>query len=159
MTPVRSAIAADIDSIAQVWHDGWQDAHAAILPPALARFRTLERFRARAARALGRTRAVGPDGAVLGFAMVKGDELDQLYVSRAARGTGIAAALLADAEQRLAAAGIHTAWLACAIGNDRAARFYEKSGWRRIGVFVHRAETPEGPFELEAWRYEKVVGG
>jgi hypothetical protein len=30
--------------------------------------------------------------------------------------------LIADAEARLAEAGIATAWLACAIGNDRAAR-------------------------------------
>ena len=71
---------------------------------------------------------IGPRGAPLGFTMLKGDEVYQLYVSREARGRGVAAALMADAEQRLAARGVSDAWLACAIGNERAARFYEKQG-------------------------------
>ena len=62
-----------------------------------------------------------------------------------------------DAERRLAARGVATAWLACAIGNERAARFYERQGWRRTGVVVNLAETAEGPFPLEVWRYEKVL--
>ena len=66
---------------------------------------------------------------------------------------------MADAEARLAAAGVVTAWLACAIGNDRAARFYEKSGWRRVGVVVEPAETSAGPYPMEVWRYEKLVKG
>ena len=70
-------------------------------------------------------------------------------------GTGVAIALTADAERLLAARGVRTAWLACAIGNDRAARFYEKCGWRRVGTMVHRAETSDGVFPLEAWRFEK----
>jgi RimJ/RimL family protein N-acetyltransferase len=60
-----------------------------------------------------------------------------------------------DAEARLTAAGVQTAWLACAIGNLRAARFYEKCGWTRVGTIVSRLETPEGIFPLEVWRYEK----
>ena len=62
---------------------------------------------------------------------------------------------MADAEARLAERGVETAWLACAIGNERAARFYEKSGWRRAGIMVNHADTAEGPFPLEVWRYEK----
>ena len=89
--------------------------------------------------------------------MLKDAELYQLFVSAEARGTGVAAALLADAEARLAANGVRTAWLACAIGNDRAARFYEKSGWRRVGTMVNEAETSEGTFLLDVWRYEKVL--
>jgi ribosomal protein S18 acetylase RimI-like enzyme len=46
--------------------------------------------------------------------------LYQLFVSPHARGSGVAAALIADAEARLAERGVQTAWLACAIGNDRA---------------------------------------
>jgi ribosomal protein S18 acetylase RimI-like enzyme len=89
--------------------------------------------------------------------MLKGDELYQLYVSAQARGSGVAAALMADAEARLAEAGVATAWLACAIGNERAARFYEKCGWRRAGTMINELDTPDGMFPLEVWRYEKSV--
>ncbi|MGH7564570.1 MAG: GNAT family N-acetyltransferase [Gemmatimonadota bacterium] len=81
----------------------------------------------------------------------------QLFVSTQARGTGVAAALVADAEARLSERGVETAWLACAIGNERAARFYKKCGWRRVGTMVSRLETPEGEFPLEVWRYEKSL--
>jgi GNAT superfamily N-acetyltransferase len=70
------------------------------------------------------------------------DEVYQLYVTAASRGSGIAAALIADAEARLSKAGIATAWLACAIGNDRAVRFHEKRGWRRAGTMLNHLETP-----------------
>lgn len=69
----------------------------------------------------------------------------------------MAGALLADAEQRLGALGAVTAWLACAIGNARAARFYEKHGWRRVGNMVSQLPTPDGHFPLEVWRYEKSL--
>jgi ribosomal protein S18 acetylase RimI-like enzyme len=89
--------------------------------------------------------------------LVKGDELYQLYVAREGRGTGLAAALIADAEDRLAKSGFETAWLACAIGNERAARFYEKCGWRRTGTIVYEAETSGGVYPLDVWRYEKLL--
>jgi ribosomal protein S18 acetylase RimI-like enzyme len=152
---VRAAEPAEIDRLAQLWFDGWQDAHLELLPAALRRFRTLESFRERLHTALPDVRVVGPMGEPAGFSIVKGDELYQLYVSASARGTGVASALIADAEARIAQSGIATAWLACAIGNQRAARFYEKHGWRRIGTIVSHLDTPDGVFPLEVWRYEK----
>jgi GNAT superfamily N-acetyltransferase len=89
--------------------------------------------------------------------MLKGDELYQFYVSSRARGTGVAAALMVDAEIRLRESGVRTAWLACAIGNDRAARFYEKSGWLRTGIMTDQLEVPNGSFALDVWRYEKSL--
>ena len=76
-------------------------------------------------------------------------------MSPEARGSGVAVALIAHAEARLAQHGVETAWLACAVGNSRAARFYEKSGWHMAGTFVIPAETSRGPFPVEQWRYEK----
>ncbi|WP_328600485.1 GNAT family N-acetyltransferase [Mesorhizobium xinjiangense] len=99
----------------------------------------------------------GAFGQPVGFCMIKQDELYQLFVSREARGAGVAAALLVDAEKRLAANGVTKAWLACAIGNERAARFYEKSGWHRVGPMINELETPDGTFQLEVWRYEKPM--
>lgn len=152
---VRDAEEAEIDRLARLWYDGWQDAHAEILPSGLVRLRTLESFAERLGAALSSVRVADVEGEPAGFCMTRSDELYQLFVSPAARGTGLAAALLADAEARLADGGAQVAWLACAIGNDRAARFYEKHGWRRIGNMINRLETPEGIFPLEVWRYEK----
>jgi ribosomal protein S18 acetylase RimI-like enzyme len=155
---VRPALESEIDQLGTVWYDAWQDAHAAIVPAELTRVRTLESFRQRIRDALPSVRVIGPPNAPLGFCMIKDDELYQLFVAAGARGSGIAAALLADGEARLAASGVSTAFLACAIGNDRAARFYEKHGWSRVGTMLNRLETPSGEFQLDVWRYEKVVG-
>jgi ribosomal protein S18 acetylase RimI-like enzyme len=154
---VRTAEESEVDHLARVWYDGWRDAHVQIVPAELARLRTLESFRDRLRAALPEVRVVGPDGAPVGFCMLKGDELYQLYVSAPSRGSGVADALIADAETRLSERGVETAWLACAIGNDRAARFYEKRGWRRSGILAYDAETPEGVFPMEVWRYEKAL--
>jgi ribosomal protein S18 acetylase RimI-like enzyme len=153
---VRVAQDSDIAQLAKIWHDGWHDAHARLVPE-LIPLRTLESFTPRLQTALATVRVVGPLGAPVGFCMLKGDELYQLYVSAEARGSGAAAMLIADAEARLAAAGVHTAWLACAIGNDRATKFYEKCGWHRTGTMINHAETATGPFTLETWRYEKQL--
>jgi len=157
---VRTAELADIDAMATLWHDGWRDAHAALVPADLAKLRTLASFRSRLCDALADTRVVGPIGAPLALCIVKRDELYQLYVSAQARGGGIAAALLADAEARLARAGFSIAWLACAIGNTRASRFYDKHGWHLARTETIDVETTAGAYPLEVWRYEKrVVAG
>ena len=157
MNDVRDAEVTEIDRLADIWYRGWQDAHAAIVPAELKRVRTFESFGDRMEMLLPTVRVVGASGAPLGFHIVKDDELYQLYVSAEARGKGVAAALIADAEARLAESGFETAWLACAIGNERAARFYEKSGWRRVGNMINHLETSEGPLDLEVWRYEKSL--
>lgn len=154
---IRFAKASETEALARLWHDGWQDAHAAILPAELARIRTLDNFRERLEAALPHARVAEMEGEAAGFCIVEGDELYQLFVSARARGTGIAAALVADAETRMAAAGVRTAWLACAIGNERAARFYQKCGWRLTGNMLSRLPVPDGVFELEVWRYEKRI--
>lgn len=154
---IRTPEVSEIGALARLWHAGWQDAHAAVVPAELARRRTLESFEDRLPAMLPDIRVAGDLGMPLGFCAIRHDELDQLFVAPEGRGTGIAAALVADAERRLAAQGVTTAWLACAIGNDRAARFYEKCGWHRAGTVVHHLDTIDGPFDLDVWRYEKTV--
>lgn len=154
---VRNAERFELDRLAELWHRGWQDAHLDLLPNELARLRTRQSFRARLDAAFAQVRVAGPVGAPAGLCIVKGDELYQLYVAAQARGTGVAAALIDDAEHCLSAAGVELAWLACAIGNERAARFYHKRGWRCAGHMINRLDTPQGVYPLQVWRYEKPL--
>jgi len=154
---VRAAEEHEIDQLARIWYEGWNDAHAHLVPAELTRHRTLESFRDRLQAAFTDIRVIGTPGAPVGIAIVKDDELYQLYVSAPSRGSGVAAALIDDAEARLAASGAEPAWLACAIGNHRAARFYEKRGWHRVATVAYPAATSSGQFPLEVWRYEKSL--
>ena len=153
---LRNAEAIEVDRLARIWYDGWQDAHARILPAELARVRTLESFRERLQATLARVRVADVSGEAVGFGIIERDELYQLYVSATARGTGRRGGAGGGCGARLAAMGVDTAWLACAIGNDRAARFYEKCGWHRIGEVAGPLPMPDGGvLELQVWRYEK----
>jgi len=154
---VRKAQPEDIDPLAQIWYEGWQDAHAELLPAELARERTFESLHQRMTDEIAEVRVVGEPAKPLGFSMTKDDELYQLYVSREARGTGAAQKLIAEVEERLASRGLKTAWLGCAIGNDRAARFYEKAGWHLARNYVVELPVTDGVFPLEVGRYEKEL--
>jgi ribosomal protein S18 acetylase RimI-like enzyme len=154
---VRAARDADLDRLARIWFDGWRDGHLGIVPAALARLRTLESFRERIAAALSETLVAESDGRIVAFVTFKSDEIYQFFVAAEARGTRVAGDLMDEAERHLASRGVSMAWLACAIGNHRAARFYEKRGWRRSSTITYQAETSEGPFPIENWRYEKKL--
>ncbi len=147
----------DVPKIAAIWEEGWHEAHAQIVPDELRRLRTHESFLDRALFNLSGTRVVFFGKELAGFCMVTADELYQLYVSPIARGSGAAKALIADAEHRIRSAGYNRAWLACAIGNDRATRFYEKAGWHNSGRHTVQLDTSDGVFPLEVWRFEKPL--
>lgn len=66
-----------------------------------------------------------------------------MYVA-AHRGTGVAATLLAEAERLVATSGHRRAWLAVAVGNARARRFYARQGWTDEGPFDYPAATEVG---------------
>ena len=65
---------------------------------------------------------------VLGFVSVEGDEVVKLCVDAAARGQGVAGALLARGKAVLAADGMASATLHYARGNTRAERFCRREG-------------------------------
>jgi len=91
---------------------------------------------------------------VVGFVMVCDDEIEQIYVAEAARGGGVAAALLQHGEN-LIAARFDLAWLAVVAGNTRARRFYARHGWRDAGTIQYAAQIENGTFLVESRRYEK----
>ncbi len=152
---LRPLDTADIEPMADLWSEGWAAGHAGIVPEGLLRHRTRKSFRARLLSARDRCLTAGPVGAPLGFVRIEGDELDQFYIRPDLRGTGFARRLMRAAEGALCAAGVRHAWLACTVGNMRAARFYEGCGWRQAGILRYEAETTEGTFTLDVWRYEK----
>jgi len=41
---IRGARPEDVEPIAQLWYDGWQDAHADLVPMALTKLRTRDSF-------------------------------------------------------------------------------------------------------------------
>lgn len=154
---LRRATERDIPALAEMWHATWREAHEAHVPEALTRLRTIETFRDRLAAFGDHLRMSGTATTPLGMCVVKGAELDQLFVSRQARGTGLAEALLRDGEARLARSGVTDAFLYCAEGNSRAVHFYEKHGWRNDGPYLAPLETTEGLFELECLIFRKML--
>ncbi len=152
---VRPARDGDLIALTRVWCDGWHDAHDTIVPAALIALRTPESFLTRLRAELHAVRIVVNADAPVGFAMLRDAEVYQFYVARSARGTGAASVLMRDTEAQMAASGIRGAWLGCAVGNTRAARFYEKCGWDCTATVVIESETSEGPFPIHVWRYEK----
>lgn len=152
---VRAAEAVDHNAIVRIWHYGWHEAHANHVPEALVMARSHADFADRLDAMMDRTRVIGTPGQPVGFCTIRADELMHLFVAHESRGIGIAQALLRDGEERLHEADIEVAWLACVIGNVRAARFYEKHGWMRVGDMEYFAETESGSVHLTEWRYEK----
>jgi ribosomal protein S18 acetylase RimI-like enzyme len=97
------------------------------------------------------------DGTVAGFVVIVGDGVEQVYVSAAHRGTGVAAELMREAERQVKANGHAKGWLAVAAGNARARAFYQRAGWHDEGSFEYIAATASGPIGVPCHRYAKDV--
>ena len=154
---VRPAAPDDVPSIARIWQEGWHDAHDGRVPDALLRHRTPESYPPRVRERLAHTAVAEVDGSVAGFVVTIDAELEQLYVDAAARGTGVAQALIAHSEQAIAAAGHDEGWLAVVAGNDRAIAFYAKSGWVDSGPFDYQAEIEGGTLPVPCRRLVKQL--
>jgi GNAT superfamily N-acetyltransferase len=154
---LRAAQADDARDIAEIWHRGWQDAHLGFVPQELADVRTEASFRARASERIADTTVATFDGAVVGFVMVVDDEVEQVYVAAAYRGTGVAKVLIGEAERQVRANGHGKAWLAVVAGNARARAFYERAGWVDDGPFDYAAATEEGAIAVPCRRYTKLL--
>jgi GNAT superfamily N-acetyltransferase len=89
--------------------------------------------------------------------MVVDDEVEQVYVSSRHRGTGVAAALLGEAERRVRTNGHERAWLAVVAGNARARRFYERMGWTDEGAFDYPAASTGGTIPVPCVRYVRQL--
>lgn len=155
---LRPGTRADAPVVADVWHDAWHDAHAGHVPGGLTAGRTRGSFHARTPGRVDDTTVAVVDDLVVGFVMVAGDEVEQLFVAAAHRGSGVAALLLAEGERRVAAAGHAEAWLAVVEGNARARRFYDKHGWRDGGDLPYEVEAGGASYVSPCRRYVKPLG-
>jgi len=154
---LRPARDGDAVAVAEIWARGWRDGHLGNVPESLVAVRTPESFRIRAGQRIADTTVADAGGEVAGFVMVVGDEVEQVYVSAAHRGSGIAAVLLAEAERLVASGGHRVAWLAVVPGNARARRFYERCGWVDEGLFDYAATHDGQVIPVPCHRYTKRV--
>jgi GNAT superfamily N-acetyltransferase len=152
---LRPATAADRETITTIWHEGWREAHLGRVPAELVSHRDRHHLHQRVPVMLGSTTVATVGPAVVGFVMLHGDEVEQLYVDPSARGTGAAAVLLAHGEAVIGERYDH-AWLAVVDGNTRARRFYGRNGWSDTGPFDNPAWTAGGAtIPVPVRRYEK----
>ncbi len=154
---LRKGSQDDAPAVAEIWRLGWRDAHLGFVPRALVEARTEESFRVRASERVGEMTVAVVDGAVAGFVLVVGDEVEQVYVSASHRGTGVADALMSEAERRVRANGHSRGWLAVVAANGRARSFYERAGWRDEGPFDYAAAAESGSITVPCHRYTKDV--
>lgn len=144
MYELRPAEPADHEEVIQLWHQGWHDAHAHLVPSDVLAFRTEEHFAIWLKQAQDAFFVAIDDAGVLGFVSTKEAEVVKLYVGRRARGTGAAHVLLSFAEEKLRNSGICKAALFCTAGNIQAERFYQREGWSLSHSFEDALWTPEG---------------
>ena len=154
---LRAARAQDAGEIAEIWRLGWRDGHLGLVPQELVDARTEASFRTRASSRTSDTTVAIVDGAVVGFVMVVDDEVEQVYVAAAHRGTGVAKALIGEAERQVEANGHGKAWLAVVAGNARARAFYERAGWVDEGPFDYAAAAEDKTIAVPCRRYTKLL--
>jgi ribosomal protein S18 acetylase RimI-like enzyme len=154
---LRAATSADAGTVSRIWATGWRDGHLGHVPDELVAIRTPASFLTRATAAVAATTVAVVGEEVVGFVMVVDDEVEQVYVDAAHRGSGVAALLLDEAERQVAAGGHATAWLAVNPGNARARAFYERRGWRDEGDVDYPAATASGTFVVTCRRYTRTL--
>jgi len=141
---VRAARADDLDRIAAIKVQNWSDTYAPLLSA-----ETLRPFLDQAAQrhyikekaALpGTLLLVAEDGGeVAGFALTFLDAdpepwLESLHVLAESRGRGAGTQLMSATATELLARGHHPLALGVVVGNDRAARYYERLGAELVRV-------------------------
>jgi putative acetyltransferase len=152
---LRPATAADMATVADIWHTAWHVAHPGHVPDGLTAARTLAAFRERTPARVADTTVAEVDGKVVGFTMTAEDEVEQVFVDPSHHGTGVAGALLEEAERRVHAAGFDQAWLAVVVGNARARRFYERHGWADAGDLPYVVTAGGATYTSPCRRYVK----
>ncbi|WP_138933014.1 GNAT family N-acetyltransferase [Roseovarius arcticus] len=161
MDNIRPARAEDHSAIIKIWHAGWHDAHAHLVPEPLLKFREIEHFWLWLEGSADQFFVATSGKSIVGFVATNEAELVKLYVASGARGTGIAAALLAFGERNIADSGVTDALLYSTAGNTRAERFYRRNGWVLSETFQDALWLPEKVANMgvvDTHRFNKHLG-
>jgi GNAT superfamily N-acetyltransferase len=157
---IRRAEEQDRNDFLRLWHRGWHDAHAGIVPTEILQFRTPEHFSLWLSQCTDRFYIACNRASLVGFVSVKDTEIVKLYVAREARGTDVARTLLSYAEKTLADDGVTVAHLFCTAGNHRAQRFYVREGWDLVETFEDNLWIPSDTtmqYSVQTHRYQKSL--
>ncbi|MEP3276428.1 MAG: GNAT family N-acetyltransferase [Stappiaceae bacterium] len=158
MICIRRAQPDHHPAIVKIWHTGWQEAHASIVPDGVLAFRTPQYFQLWLSSSTDQFHVALHHDAVVGFVAINGAEVVKLFVAQPAQGTGTASALLSHAEKELVDKGITESTLFCTAGNTRAQRFYERECWILRETFPDTLWLPEdaaGEYVVDTHRYTK----
>ena len=96
---------------------------------------------------------VEQDGALIGFAAVRADELMHFGIALERWGTGAAQAAHDAVLDQMRSTHVTRAWLRVFTGNERGRRFYERLGWARTGERSHSGFLPYA----ELLQYEREL--
>lgn len=172
---LRRARSNDVAAVSALWHRVYHEpgGHSELVGETVSNLRSLESLTQRTVASLVHTTVACIDGAVVGFCMIVGCEVEEIFLDKSARGRGMGLQLLVEAEARILGIGNGeetTAFLYAVAGNHAALRFYEKSGWRRIGDAPEQYAAPAlmpdksgalvvpGKVAIPCWRFEKQLG-
>ncbi len=155
---LRPACCQDIYHIAKVWHEGWKDGHTGLVPDELYQYRTFDSFIPRVEERIKDTLvSESADDEINGFVTVKGNELEQIFVAQSYRGTGLAKKLIKAGEDMLLKNGQTDVYLVVVVGNDRARKFYEKSGWILEDAVDYMAQIQSGKLPVKCLKFTKKL--
>jgi ribosomal protein S18 acetylase RimI-like enzyme len=147
---IRPATEADAPVIADIQARTWRWAYGDFIDPEDMPVAQERAPMWRERIAVGGVRVFDQDGTVVGYSAIEEDELKSLYVDPAAQGAGVGSRLLADAQERIRAAGHERAWLYVYAQNAHGCAFYERHGWVAVGGLLG-----EGRWRAPGRRYER----
>ena len=139
----RDATPGDIPALADIWHRGWHEAHAAHVPRALCALPERDSFASGLRARLGETVVLVRADEPIGFCMLRGAWITRFHLCETARGGGPADVLMAAALARLRARGLGLAHLHVIAHNRRAIAFFARHGWAGDEIVPLMPETPD----------------
>ena len=156
---IRPMCEADVDAVARLWYSTyWDQVGWEHLDPSFLAERNLDSFFSRARERVADTLLATHADDIVGMCVLHPNEVEQFFLSRMARGTGVSSKLMAAAEREHRRRGCTRIHLVVFPENTRARRFYERCGWTSAGDVTYEAQISGGrTYALRLVRYEKPL--